>query len=124
VAHDAHIQEVPTTKGTTMARKRKSPAKRRRAASRLNLHKEVRAVGKRLDWLMAEARKAEKSARASAERELQVLKRKQAAANRALAKLGRQSAAASAPIVAGLQKAWHDMELAVRRANTRFRQTS
>lgn len=107
-----------------MARKRKSPSKTRKAASRLNLHKEVRAVGKQLDWLMAEARKAEKAAQASAVRELQVLKRKQAAANRALAKLGRQSAAASAPIVAGLQKAWHDMELAVRQANKRFRQTS
>lgn len=107
-----------------MARKRRSPAKKRKTASRLNLHMEVRAVGKQLDWLMAEARKAEKSARAGAVRELQVLKRRQAAANRALAKLGRQSAAASAPIVAGLQKAWHDMELAVRQANKRFRQTS
>lgn len=107
-----------------MPRKRKSPAKKRKAASRLNLHKEVRAVGKQLDRLMAEARKAEKSARASTMRELQVLKRKQAAANRALTKLGRQSAAASAPIVAGLQKAWHDMELAMRQASRRFRQTS
>jgi transposase InsO family protein len=107
-----------------MARKRKSSAKRRKALSRLNLRKEVRAVGTRLDRLMAEARKAEKSARATAVRDLQLLKRKQAAANRALAKLGRQSAAASAPLVAGMQKAWHDMELAVRQANKRFRQTS
>jgi len=84
----------------------------------------VRAVGKRLDWLMAEARKAEKSARATAVRDLELLKRKQAAANRALAKLGRQSAAASAPLVAGMQKAWHDMELAMRQASKRFRQTS
>ncbi|MDH3319295.1 MAG: hypothetical protein OEO84_06340 [Betaproteobacteria bacterium] len=107
-----------------MARKRKAAAKKGKTASRLNLHKEVRAVGKRLDWLMAEARKAEKSARATAVRDLQVLKRKQEAANRALAKLGRQSAAASAPIVAGFQKAWHDMELAVRQANKRFRGTA
>ncbi|MDH4325034.1 MAG: hypothetical protein OEW90_12935 [Betaproteobacteria bacterium] len=107
-----------------MARKRNSPAKKHKTASRLNLRKEVRAVGKQLDWLMAEARKAEKTARASAVRELHVLKRKQAAANRALAKLGRQSAAASAPLVAGLQKAWHDVELAVRQANRRFRETS
>lgn len=92
-------------------------------ARKLNLQKEVRAVGKQLDWLMAQARKAEKSTRASAVRELQVLKRKQAAANRALAKLGRQSAAASAPIIAGLQKAWHEMELAVRQASKRFRRT-
>jgi hypothetical protein len=107
-----------------MARKRKSPARKRKVAGRLNLHKEVRAVGKQLDSLMAEARKAEKSARASTVRELKVLKRKQAAANRAMAKLGRQSAAASAPLVAGMQKAWHDMELALRLASKRFRQTS
>ncbi len=106
-----------------MARKRKSPTKKRSSARRLDVQKEMRAVGKQIDWLMAEAHKVEKSARAGAARELQVLKRKQAAANRALAKLGRQSAAASAPIIAGLQKAWHDMELAVRQANKRFRQT-
>ena len=99
-------------------------ALKRKTAGRLDLRKEVRAVGRQLDWLMAEARKAEKSARAEAVRELQVLKRRQAAANRALAKLGRQSAAASAPIVAGLQKAWHDMELAMRQASKRFSETS
>jgi hypothetical protein len=106
-------------------------ALKRKTAGRLDLHKEVRAVGRQLDWLMAEldwlmaeARKAEKSARANVVRELQVLKRRQAAANRALAKLGRQSAAASAPIVAGLQKAWHDMELAMRQASKRFSETS
>jgi len=107
-----------------MARKRKATAKQRKTAGRLDLHKEVRAVGRQLDGLMAEARKAEKSARANVVRELQVLKRRQAAANRALAKLGRQSAAASAPIVAGLQKAWHDMELAMRQASKRFSETS
>jgi hypothetical protein len=107
-----------------MARKRKSPAKKRKSASRLNLQQEVRTVGKQLDWLMAEARKAEKSARASTLRELQVLKRKHAAAKRTMVKLGRQSTAASAPLVAGMQKAWHDMELAMRQASKRFRQTS
>jgi len=107
-----------------MARKRRTAATKRKGERWLNLHKEVRAVGKRLDWLMAEARKAEKSARATAVRDLELLKRKQAAANRALAKLGRQSAAASAPLVAGMQKAWHDMELAMRQASKRFRQTS
>jgi hypothetical protein len=106
-----------------MARKRKSPAKQRKTPRRLNLQKEVRAVGRQLDWLMAEARRAEKSARASTMREVQALKRRQAAANRAMAKLGRQSAAASAPLVAGMRKAWHDVELAMRQASRRFRQT-
>ena len=40
-----------------------------------------------------------------------------------LAKLGRQSAAASAPILAGLHKAWRDIELAVRQSAKRFRDT-
>ena len=106
-----------------MARKRKSAAKKK-AARRIDLHKEVRAVGRQLDWLMAEARKAEKGARASAERELRALKRQQAQAQKALAKLGRQSAAASGPLIAGLQKAWQDMGLAMHQAAKRFRQTS
>ena len=106
-----------------MARKRKSPA-RKKLANRLDLHREVQAVGKQLDWLMAEARKAEKSARASAERELRALKRQQAQAQKALAKLGRQSAAASGPLIAGLQKAWQDVGLAMHQATKRFRQTS
>lgn len=107
-----------------MARKRKAAAKPGKSASRLNLQKEIRAAGKRLDWLMAEARKAEKGARASAERELRALKRKQARAQKALAKLGRQSAAASGPLIAGLQKAWHEMGLAVHQAAKRYRATS
>ena len=107
-----------------MARKRKSPAKKSRTASRLDLQKEMRAVGKQLDWLMAQARKAEAGARASAMRELRELRRKQAAANKALAKLGRQGAAASAPIIAGLQKAWQDMGLAMHQAAKRYRETA
>jgi len=107
-----------------MARKRKAPARKRKAARRLDLRKEIRAAGRQLDWLMAEARKAEKSARASAERELRVLNRRQAAAQKALAKLGRQSAAASGPLIAGLQKAWQDMGLAMHQAAKRYRATS
>jgi hypothetical protein len=107
-----------------MARKRKSPARKRAAASRIDFKKEARDVGKQLDWLMAEAKKAEAGARRSAERELRDLRRKQAAAQKALAKLGRQGAAASEPIIAGLQKAWRDMGLAMHQAAKRFRSTS
>jgi len=107
-----------------MARKRKATAKKRAAASRIDLHGEMRAVGKQIDWLMAEAKKAEASARKGAERELRALKRRQAQAQKALAKLGRQSAAASGPLIAGLQKAWQDMGLAMHQATKRFRQTS
>jgi hypothetical protein len=106
------------------ARKRKPTAPSGKPASALDLHKEVRDMGNRLDYLMAQARKAEAGARATAMRQLRELQRNQAAANRALARLGRQSAAASAPIIAGLQKAWRDIELSVRQAARRFRETA
>jgi hypothetical protein len=105
------------------ARTRKSATPKRKPASGLDLRKEVRDMGKRLDYLMAQAGKAEAGARATAVRQLRQLQRNQAAANRALAKLGRQSAAASTPIIAGLQKAWRDIELSVRQAAKRFRET-
>ena len=105
------------------ARKRKAAAPKRKPTSGLDLRKEVRDMGKRLDYLMTQAGKAEAGARASVVRQLRQLQRNQAAANRALAKLGRQSAAASTPIIAGLQKAWRDIELSVRQAAKRFRET-
>jgi predicted nucleic acid-binding Zn-ribbon protein len=107
----------------TAAHSRKAAAHKRKAAAGLDLRKEVRDMGKRLDYLMAQARKAEAGARATAMRQLRQLQRNQSAANRALAKLGRQSAAASTPIIAGLQKAWRDIELSVRQAAKRFRET-
>ena len=106
-----------------MARKRKSPAKKK-AVSRIDLQKEIREAGKHLDWLMAQARKAEAGTRSHAQRELRALKLKQAKAKKALAKLSRQSTAASAPILAGLQRAWRDMGLAMHQAAKRFRETS
>lgn len=106
-----------------MARKRKTPA-RKKPAARIDLRKEVSAVGKQIDWLMAEAKKAQAGARKSAERELRALKRKQAEAQKALAKFGRQGTAASAPLIAGLQKAWQDMGRAMHQAAKRFRETS
>jgi hypothetical protein len=108
----------------TAARSRKTSAQKRKAASGLDLSKEIRDLGKRLDYLMTQARGAEASARKGAMRQLRQLQRNQAAANRALAKLGRQSAAASTPIIAGLQKAWRDIELSVRQAAKRFRETA
>jgi len=105
-------------------RKRRAAAPKGKAASGLDLRREVRDMGKRLDYLMTQAGKAEAGARESAMRQLRQLQRNQAAANRALAKLGRQSAAASTPIIAGLQKAWRDIELSVRQAARRFRETA
>ena len=56
-------------------------------------------------------------------RQIRMVQRQQAQAQQALAKLGRQSAAASAPILAGLHRAWRDIELAVRQSAKRFRDT-
>ena len=97
--------------------------KARKSTTASRLEAEARELGKRLDALMARARKAEAGARASAMRQIRMVQRQQAQAQQALAKLGRQSAAASAPILAGLHKAWRDIELAVRQSAKRFRDT-
>ena len=85
---------------------------------------EVRAAGKRVSALMANARKAEAAARATTLKQIRELQRQQASAQRSIAKLGRQSAAASAPILAGLQQAWRDIEVAMRQGAKRFRDTA
>ena len=112
-----------------MARKRKgaarkAPAANKAQATRRRLEAEARALGKRLDALMARARKAEASARASTLHQIRVLQQRQAEARRVMAKLGRQGAAASGPILVGLQKAWRDIDVAVREGAKRFRETS
>jgi hypothetical protein len=101
-----------------MARRRKKPA------TRPKLEAEARELGKRLDALVAQARQAEAGARASAMRQIRALQKQQAVVQRVLAKLGRQSAAASEPILVGLQKAWRDIDIALRQAAKRFRETA
>lgn len=85
---------------------------------------EFRQLGKRLDGLIARSRGAEAKARARYERQIKALKVKQAQAKVALARLRRQGAAAGGPLKAGLQKAWRDIEDAVKEATKRFRETS
>lgn len=97
--------------------------KARKSTTESTLEAEARELGKRLDALVAKARKAEAGARVSAMRQIRMVQRQQAQAQQALAKLGRQSAAASAPILAGLHRAWRDIELAVRQSAKRFRDT-
>ena len=83
-----------------MARKRKAAKKSNKASVA-----RTRVLRKRLTALIANANKA------------------QAAARKALAKLGRQGAAASGPILGGLQKAWRELDVAVRAGAKRFRET-
>jgi isocitrate dehydrogenase len=80
-----------------------------------------RAVRKKRDALITV--KASKGARSSPMIQLRQVKRTQLTVERALAKLARQSVAASGPLLAGLQKAWRDIEVAVRQAIKRVRET-
>jgi len=85
---------------------------------------EFRQLGKKLDGLIAKSRGAEAKARARYAKQIKALKAKQAQAKTALAHLRRQSAAASGPLKVGIQKAWQDIEDAVKEATKRFRETS
>jgi hypothetical protein len=98
-------------------------ARKAKAASKSRLDAEMRTLGRKMDRLIAAARKAEGKLRASSVVQLRRLKVKQAQAKRSLGKLGRQSAAASGPMKTGLRKAWRDIEAAVRQATKRFRET-
>lgn len=99
-------------------------ARKAKAASKSRLDAEMRSLGRKMDELVAAARKAQGKLRASSAVQLRRLKVKQAQAKRALGKLGRQSAAASGPMKSGLRKAWRDIEAAVRQATKRFRETA
>ena len=85
---------------------------------------EFRQLGKKLDGLISRSRGAEARARARYEKQIKALKVKQAQAKVALSRLRRQSAAASGPLKTGVQKAWRDIEEAVKEATRRFRETS
>ena len=101
-----------------MARKRKAAKASKASVSR------TREMRRRLTKLIANANKAQAAARKGAARQIRVLRVRQAVARKALAKLGRQGAAASGPILGGLQKAWRELDVAVRAGAKRFRETS
>ena len=101
-----------------MAKKQKTGSANRK------MEGEFRQLGKKLDSLIGRTRKAEVNARVSYAKQIKALKEKQAEAKIALARLRRQSSAASGPLKVGLQKAWRDIEAAVKEATKRFRETS
>ena len=101
-----------------MARKRKGAATSKASASR------ARTLRTRLNALIVKAGKAQVAARKSAARQVKVLQKRQAVARKALARLGRKGGAASGPILGGLQKAWRELDVAVRAGAKRFRETS
>jgi predicted nucleic acid-binding Zn-ribbon protein len=85
--------------------------------------KELRTLGQRIDALIAQAKRTEREAASRYEKQLKSLRAKQAQAKTAVEKLRRRSAAAAPPLKAGLQRAWADLNDAVRQAAARFRKT-
>ena len=86
--------------------------------------KELRTLGQRLDALIAQAKRTEREAESRYAKQTKALRAKQAQARTAVAKLRRRSAAAAPPLKAGLQRAWADLNEAVKQAAARFRKTS
>jgi hypothetical protein len=111
-----------------MARKtetgKRRTGKRQAVQIKRKLDAETDFLGKKLDALMAVARSAEAGVKGSSVQQLRLLKRKHAEVRRSVAKFARQSAAASGAMKTGLQKAWLDIETAVRQATKRFRETT
>jgi hypothetical protein len=101
-----------------MARKRKAKATKVGGDKALHQH------GKRLDALIAQARRTEQQAAKMYARQRRILRVKQAQAKKALARLRRRSAAAAPPLKAGLQRAWSELNAAVKEAAARFRSSS
>ncbi|HJS38747.1 MAG TPA: hypothetical protein VJ789_11540 [Burkholderiales bacterium] len=100
-----------------MASKRKVKLSKRAA-------KELRSMRRRLDGLIAQAKRTEKQVEKMYAKQKQVLRARQAKAKAALAKLSRQSAAAAPALKSGVQRAWTDLNSAVREAAARFRKAA
>jgi predicted nucleic acid-binding Zn-ribbon protein len=98
---------------------------RRKAGTQSNkAEKELRTLGQRLDTLISQARRTEREAESRYAKQIKALRAKQAQAKKAVSKLRRRSAAAAPPLKAGLQRAWADLNDAVKQAAARFRKTS
>jgi len=98
--------------------------KKGKAPSGKKAQKELRTLGQRLDKLIGQAKRTERDVESRYATQIRALRAKQAQAKKALQKLRRQSAAAAAPLKSGLQRAWADLNDAVKQAAARFRKTS
>lgn len=86
--------------------------------------KALRTLGQRLDKLIGQAKRTEREVETRYAKQIQALRLKQAQAKRAVQKLRRRSAAAAPPLKSGLQRAWVDLNDAMKQAAARFRKTS
>jgi hypothetical protein len=98
--------------------------RKRKAASGKGAQKEQRALRQRLDKLIGQAKRTEREVRARAAAQIRALRLKQAQAKRAAQKLRRRSAAAAPALKSGLQRAWGELNEAMKEAAARFRKTS
>ena len=96
-------------------------ARKSKATKAKRMQKELRTLRQRLDALVGRAKRTERQVQKAYAKQRQALRVKQAQAKKAMARLRRQSAAAAPPLKAGLQRAWTDLNAAVREAATRFR---
>jgi hypothetical protein len=99
-------------------------ARKSMATKSKRTQKELRTLRQRLDALVARAKRTERQVQKAYAKQRQALRVKQAQAKKAMARLRRQSAAAAPPLKAGLQRAWTDLNAAVKEAATRFRGSS
>jgi predicted nucleic acid-binding Zn-ribbon protein len=93
-------------------------------SSNTKTDKALRTLGQRLDKLIGQAKRTEREVETRYAKQIRALRLKQALAKRAVQKLRRRSAAAAPPLKSGLQRAWADLNDAVKQAAARFRKTS
>ena len=99
-------------------------ARKKRKATSGNTKQELKTLRQKLDSMLGRAKRAEREVEARYARQMQALRAKQAQAKKAVQKLGRRSAAAAPSLKAGLQRAWADLNDAVRQAAANFRKTN
>ncbi len=99
-------------------------ARKRVKSSSTKADKALRTLGQRLDKLIGQAKRTEREVEMRYAKQIRALRLKQAQAKRAVHKLRRRSVAAAPPLKSGLQRAWVDLNDAVKQAAARFRKTS
>jgi len=99
-------------------------ARKRKAAAKKSTDKELLTLRQRPDALISRAKRTERQVAKAYDKQRKALRGRQAKARLALQRLRRQSAAAAPPLKAGLQRAWTDLNAAVKEAATRFRSSS
>jgi len=98
--------------------------KKRKATSGKKTKQELQTLRQKLDALLGRAKRTEREIEKGYARQKQALRVKQAQAKKAVQKLRRRSAAAAPSLKAGLQRAWADLNDAVRQAAANFRKTT